>query len=377
MVRPDCVQVVGRSLLIVLIAWGLLLSSARPLFAQFGGRAREPAAAEEPAQVVIEREPLVLRPPETYRVSLHLQPARSVEIAARMDGVVSSILIKSGEAAREQAEIIRLDSRERQLELDRAKAALQAAQIETRGSQSVDDDDVGQARLQIAKIDLELAEYRLDQTILRAPFEGIVQTVHVVEGQFVRAGEPLATLVDTSRLIVQIPVDRAASQVGKSVEIQIEGQGAAGTLQQVLPLTPPFEPLRELFQSIATGVVMVENRAGQWHAGQTVFASLIPRSPVTEVPNRAISNTLDGGRRVQVIRDGFVRDVPIELLAAVGEERTVVTGGFGASDELIVRASEELLDGTQVVARTELVAEPAADTPAPRTPRREIPPVAR
>jgi RND family efflux transporter MFP subunit len=368
--------------MISVIAGGLALSPACSLFAQFGGRPREPAAAQpaaaaEPAQVVIEREPLVLRPPETYRVSLHLRPAKSVEIAARMDGVVGSILTGSGEIAREQAEIVRLDSRERQLELERAKAAFQAAQIEQRAAQNGTAKELADARVQIARIDLDLAEYRLDQTILRAPFEGTVQTVHVVEGQFVRAGEPLATLVDSSRLSVQIPIDRAASQVGNSIEFQIEGQGAAGTLQQILPLTPPFEPLRELFQSIATGVVMVENRAAQWHPGQTVFASSIPRSPVTEVPNQAISNTLDGGRRVQVIRDGFVRDVPIELLAAVGEARTVVTGRFGAGDELIVRASEDLADGTQVVARTELVEEPTADTPAPRSPRRAIPPVAR
>jgi len=83
---------------------------------------------------------------------------------------------------------------------------------------------------------------------------------------------------------------------------------------------------------------------------------------------------------VQVVRDGFVRDVPVELLGAVGEERTIVTGAFGAGDELIVRSSQELLDGTQLVARTELVEQPEATRaptgPSP-SPRRSVPPIAR
>lgn len=326
--------------------------------------------------MVIEREPLLLKPPDAYRVSLSLKPEKSVELAARTDGIVQDILIHSGVEAREQAEIIRLNSRERQLEMDRAKAAFQAAQIEQRAAASGTAKEIADVRLQIAKFDLDLAEYRLDQTILRAPFGGIVQRVHVVPGQFVRAGEPLATLIDPSRLSVQIPVDRTAAKMGDAIDIAVEGKTARAALQQILPLTEPFEPLRELFHSIATGVAVIDNPTGSWQPGQTVTAALIPRAPVSEVPNGAIGNTKSGGRRVQVIRDGFVRDVPVDLLGAVGEARTIVTGPFGANDELMVRSSKELPDGTQVVARTELIAEPETTGPAGRTPRPGIPPVA-
>ncbi len=378
---PRNASSVGRSLVLSAVGAGLCLFFAGRLVAQgSGGRGAASASDEQPSQVAIEREPLVLQPPETYRVSLSLQPGKSVEMVARADGIVANVLINSGANAREQAEIIRLDSRERQLEMDRAKAAFQAAQIEQRSAPEGAGKELADARLRIAKIGLDLAEYRLDQTIHRAPFEGTVQTVHVVEGQFVRAGQPLATLIETSRLVVQIPIDRNVSKAGDAIKVRVEGKTATAEVQQVLPLTEPFEPLRELFQSIATGVVVIDNGAGGWHPGQTVYSDLIPRSPVTEVPNVAISNTNAGGRRVQVMRLGFVRDIPIELLGAVGEERTIVTGPFGNSDELIVRSSEELPDGTQVMARTELVEEPPQTDPAsrgPRTPRRAIPPASK
>ncbi|MBX3437969.1 MAG: biotin/lipoyl-binding protein [Planctomycetaceae bacterium] len=373
MVRPLHADVAGRVLFLCLGISGLTLFDADRLPAQVS----TPPAGVEPSHVVIEREPLLLKPPETYRVSLQLEPARKVELTANTDGVVRSILIPSGAEAREQAEIIRLDSRERLLELDRAKAAFQAAQIEQRAAGQGTGKELADARLQIAKVDLDLAQFRLDQTILRAPFGGVVQSVHVVEGQTVRAGQPLATLIDASVLAVQIPIDRNATKVGEPLELRVEGKVAPATLTQVLPLTPPFEPLRELFQSIATGVANVENKAGAWYPGQTVYASLVPRTPVTEVSNAAIANMTDGGRRVQVVREGFVRDVPIELLSAVGVDRTIVSGPFGAKDELIVRTSQELPDGTQVIARTELVPPAEQATPASRAPRRNtLPPAA-
>jgi multidrug efflux pump subunit AcrA (membrane-fusion protein) len=183
--------------------------------------------------------------------------------------------------------------------------------------------------------------------------------VHVVQGEFVRAGQPLATLVDTRQLKVEVPVERNSVQVGAQIEIQVERQTISATVQGILPLTPPFEPLRDLFESVATAVAVVDNGSGQFQAGQTVYAPMIPRLPVAEIPNEAIGNSQEGTRQVQVIRDGFVRDVTIDLLGAVGEQRTVISGRFNNTDELVVRSSEQLLDGTQVVPRLALEA-PAA-----------------
>lgn len=351
--------------------------TAHRLEAQPTVRGRSSEKAEGPPEVLIEREPLLLTSPEQYRVSLHLEPVKSVALAAPMDGVVNNVLITGGEQAREFAEIVRLESRERQLEFERAKAEFQAAQIEQRSAGQGTEKELAEVRLQIAKYNLELAEHRLDQTVIRAPFDGRVQEVHVVEGQYVRAGEPVARLVDTSQLVVKIPIDRQTSTTGDPISFSVEGQDVSATLTQVLPLTEPFEPLRKLFQSIATGVAVLDNPSGEWHAGQTVYSSLIPRSPVTEVPNSALSNAIAGGRKVQVIRDGFVRDVAVDLLGAVGDERTIVTGAFGSDDELIVRTSQELVDGTRVVARTASSETPAASAPADRSPRRAVSPLAR
>jgi membrane fusion protein (multidrug efflux system) len=321
-------------------------------------------------QAVIERMPLVARPAQSYQVPMHLEPATSLELVAQVDGVVSNIAVKPGDKIPAQSEAVRLESTERQLELDRAKAAYHVSQLE-QAAANAQAAELASARLDVAKFELRLAEHRLEQTMIRAPLTGTITRVHVVPGQFVRAGQPLATLADLTRLTVEIPVDRKVVKAGESMTVKVEEATANGTLESVLPLAERFEPLRDLFLSIASGRVVIDNSSGQLSAGQTVYSDMIPRHPVVEVPTLTVGNTPEGQRKVQVIREGFVRDVPVELLGQVGTTHIFVTGRFGATDELVVKSSEELLDGTRVVQATESApagrSRPGANTPPSAT----------
>jgi membrane fusion protein (multidrug efflux system) len=296
--------------------------------------------------------PLVTRNPQTYQVPLHLDPVTSVELVAPLDGVVNHISVKPGDKIAAQAEATRLESTERQLELERARAEFQLAQLEQESAGS-EGARLAAARLDVAKFGLQLAQHRLDQTTLRAPFNGTITRVHVVPGQFVRAGQSLATLADLTRLAVEMPIDRKAVNSGDSLTIKVEDATVNAQVEAVLPLAERFEPLRDLFLSIASGRLIVDNPAGQFHSGQTVYSEMIPRHPVVESPTAAIGNSADGQRKVQVIREGFVRDVPVQLLGQSGDTHVFVTGRFGPTDELVVKSSAELLDGTRVVQATE------------------------
>jgi multidrug efflux pump subunit AcrA (membrane-fusion protein) len=252
------------------------------------------------------------------------------------------------------------------LELDRATAALRAAEQESASTGAA-------ARVEVAKKDVELAEFRLEQTIIRMPWDGTLYQVHVTEGHYVRAGDPLVTIADPSRVFVEAPIDRTQSKVGDVIELHVEEVNAQGTLAAILPLSERLDPLRGLFASVASGRIELDNADGRFLPGQTVYSPLIPRQPVGEVPVAAVGNTDDGQRKVQVIRDGVVRDVPVQLLGQIGQEYVWVSGRFGTTDQLILRSSEPLADGTAVTPRTVAeqgsvpAAQPAAGSPAPRT----------
>lgn len=322
-----------------------------------------------PQQAVIERLPLVLRDPQTYRSPMHLEPITSIDVVAQIDGVVNSVMFKAGDKASAQAEAVRLESEERQLELDLARSRFQAAQIEHQLSAEDANQELMEAKLEIARNELKLAEHRLGQAISFIPFDGQVTWVHVVPGQFVRAGDPVMTVADLSTLMVAVPVERSEVKVGDTLDLKVEETSVSAKVEDVHPLLERFEPLRDLFLSIATARAVIDNSNGRFNDGQTVYSDLIPRHPVAEVPTLALGNTDDGARRVQVIREGFVRDVPVVLLGQSGDDYVFVAGRFSQQDELVVKSSEELLDGMRVVQG----ADPDADRPQTGGPSRRLP----
>jgi membrane fusion protein (multidrug efflux system) len=309
-------------------------------------------AAGQPGQVVIRRQRLHLRSPEKYQVSMHLEPVQTVRLAAPFDGTVKAVVHKPGEKLESGAETIRIDTTERQLLLEKAKALHKAAQLELEASRSGTGGALAQqlaeVRVQAAKAELDLAVYRLEQGSVRMPFAGEVLRVEVADGQVVRAGETLAVVGDVSALRSDIPVDRNTVRPGQTLQIKVEDRTVPAKVEAILPLAARFEPLRELLPSAASAIVQFENGDGRLRPGQTLFSPLVPREPVTEVPNACLSNVSDGTHKVQVLRDNVVRDVRIAALAPVGADRSFISGAFDPNDEVIVSASQELPDGTVV-----------------------------
>lgn len=301
--------------------------------------------------VVIKREAIALVDPKTYKVPLRLSPIKSIDLTAPIDGFVRNISIKPAQKATKEAEALRLDDARAALELKRAKANLTAAKIEKKVAKSdADLIALADAHIEAAQAAVDLAQFDADRLIVRIPFNGEIHRVHVVDGQFVRAGDRLATLADTSRLQVEVPVERSKASAGGAVDLKVEEAPAKAKIEAVLPLDAQFEPLRELSESLASAVAVIDNAQGKFQAGQAVYTSLIPVTAVASVPTIAVTNQSDGNRKVQVLRDNVVRNVTVSVLAKVGTERVFVSGPFAGGDEVVVSTSRELADGTPVKA---------------------------
>jgi multidrug efflux system membrane fusion protein len=328
---------------------GLLLTAVPRLVGAF--QEEEPQKDPSEQEVVIKREVLKLTDPRTYRVSMHLDAARALDLTAPVDGFVRTVTAKPGQKMKAQGEMVRLDDARAVLVLKRARANVQAAQVEKKLAQAKNDADqtaLAEARLEAAQADLDLAQFESEQLVVRGPFNGEVRRVYVVEGQFVRAGEKLATLIDPTRFQVEVPVERSTAAVGSNIDIKVEEVQTKARVESVTALGARFDPLRELTVSPASAVVSVDNAAGKFHDGQTVYADLIPLAPVALVPTACVSNVPDaeGNRKVKVLRDNVVRDVLVRILAKVGNDSVFVAARFNEGDEVIVSSSRELADGT-------------------------------
>ncbi|MFN0199636.1 MAG: efflux RND transporter periplasmic adaptor subunit [Planctomycetaceae bacterium] len=322
-----------------------------------------PAASADTAstatgqQIIVRREALALIDPRVYRIGFQLEPKQTLELIAPHDGLVVAVHVKIGDKVEPQFEVMRFDSNTSKLQLDRAKTMLKIAQVKLKAAEAQNEPnsiELSQAEVELANVDLELAKLKFEQGIIRAPFAGEILDLHVIPGQFVRAGDRLLTLGDTSQLKVEIPWERTAATVpGGAIDLKVEEQTVEGTIDSVKPLAERFQKLRDLANSVTSVIVVVNNPADgnttKHFVGQSVYPPLIPRHSVTEIPTQSLHNDKETGRRrVQVLRDFAVRDLTVDVLGSIGPERLFISGAFQEKDELILESSIELVDGTQL-----------------------------
>ena len=322
------------------------------------------AHGQDPKQAVIKRSAVHMRDPASFQAPLSLEPVKSVVMTCQGDGMVEAVLVKLGQSVSEQSEAIRLSSKIEALLLERAQAALKAAKANQEDHPST----TGGAGVEVAAIDVKIAEARMEHMTVKTPFTGMVIRIHVSPGQFVRLGDPLVTLIDPTKFKVEIPIDSRTVKVDSQVELRVEDVKTKAKVETIIPLTERFGALRNLFSSAATAVVTIDNSKKTFVAGQTVYCDMLPRQPVVEAPVGAVSHLADGAeRRVQIIREGFVRDLKVQLLGQAGDDYVYVAGRFIPGDELIESSTVELADGSRVLPRS-APAPIAKDMPKPGTP---------
>lgn len=316
-------------------------------------------------EVTLKREAISIADPKGYQVPLRTVPIKVLEITAPADGFIRQVLVKSGAKVMSQAEACRFDDEPQKLVVERAKANLAAAKTELKiaaGKKEADLEELAKAHVTAAEADLKLAELQLERTSVKIPFAGELFKVDVVPGQFARAGQRLMTLVDSTAMLVEVPVDRSQVKVGGEFEISIEKAPVKSKVQVILPAEKSFEPLRTLIHNLATAVVQVDNSKGEFYAGQTVFTKVIPQHPFGHVPTAALQNHGDGNRKVQVLRQGVVRDIPVQELTQMGSDRLFVAGAFSPDDEVIITSTTPLKDGQLIRSRTIAAVKPEGDT---------------
>ncbi len=209
-----------------------------------------------------------------------------------------------------------------------------------------------EAQVEQARISLETAQANLEDAILTAPFEGLVTSVNIVEGE--QASGAIVSLMDLDSLEVVLTVDEV--DLG-SVEI---GQEAFVTLETYRDTEIPatvvsIDPMSSADSGSAIATFDVHLKLGETdkalRVGMTANAELITAraSGVLLVPNDAITADREAGTYSVNLYNGISvepREVEIglrngdmtEIVSGVSEGDRLVTGDYVAgatSDEQV------------------------------------------
>ena len=235
-------------------------------------------------------------------------------------------------------------------ELDRARAAADslAARLERQR------EEVGVAARQVA-----VWQQQLDDTVIRAPFTGVVVAKNAQPGEmispisagggFTRTG--IGTIVDMSSLEIEVDVNEAyinRVSAGQKVEARLDSYPDWPIPCHVIAIIPTADRQRATV-SVRVGFEALDPRIlpdmGVKVAFQESAAAEGPSSRVV-LPKSAVRR--DGDREVVlVVVEGQVERRAVTIGESRGEE-VYITSGLAAGEKVVIAGPADLADGDSV-----------------------------
>lgn len=176
-----------------------------------------------------------------------ITPNREVTLRAETHGKVKDILIEEGQSVKEGDVILRLDMSDREIRLERARARVAEAQRKYEAAKNLGQKgyaaqsrvDEALALLKDAQAEEKQILLEIEDTEIRAPFDGILDKRMVDIGDYVSVPDEIIAVVDNTPLVVAVPVPQreiASVKVGGAAMIvKTDGSQVAGQIRFVAP----------------------------------------------------------------------------------------------------------------------------------------------
>lgn len=301
-----------------------------------------------------------------------VMPTEYVQVASRMSGYVQNIRVHEGESVKKGELLLKVNPTEvaagvsqARAQLDKARAALATAKENYNrfknlyAEQAVPKQRFDQVKLaytaarndyKAAQAGLRQAENQVSYAEVRAPFDGVIFSKKVSNGQLVGPGQTLMVFYNPGQLEVDVQVDDFAYyhlKLGEHVPIQFSGpnrepQHTEATVQTMVVASNPHTHTHTVKLLLpASSKVDGGAYARVMIPVQTQQAILVPRSAV-QVRAGITGVFVVGSDNQAVFR-----------MVTLGEQRgdkVVVLSGLSAGDRLILSASSELYNGTRIEA---------------------------
>jgi multidrug efflux system membrane fusion protein len=310
-----------------------------------------------------------------------------IQITARVSGVVDKVTFVEGQEVKANQVMAYIDSRRYALSVSSANAALegaQAAQADAQASldrrKAASESNPGviageeletyqtklrtaQATVDQSKEALKLAQLNLDDSNLKTPIAGVVQTRSVQTGQYVQAGTVVATLLQRDPMLLHFNVTTAEAprlKVGMPVEFTLKESeqkytgkislvaGAADPESRLVPATAEIDP----------------QKSGKFWLRPGSFAQVEVKMPSARafpmIPQTAARPSERGFLAYVVVGD-VAHEHTLDLGLHTPQGMVEVKSGLNAGDMLVTRGVEALTEGAKVKVVTTMPAGTGGD----------------
>jgi RND family efflux transporter MFP subunit len=321
---------------------------------------------------------------------------RSATVSSKVTGKVTQISVEEGMKVEEGQVLAKLDASNVEASLRLAEAQLAAAKsmveetkpnldfarreftrfTELAKTKVVSDSDLRRAEMEKLALEARLArltseitirereveqwKQQLDDTIIRAPFGGVVTSKNAQPGEmispmsvggFTRTG--ICTIVDMKSLEIEVDVNESfinRIQSKQPVEATLDAYSTWKIPAKVIAIIPTADRQKATVK-VRVGFDQLDDRilpemgvkvafrasAAEQPAAQTTTVT-IPKDAIVSVENRDI---------VWVVRDGKVERRAVTVAQTTSDESTIAAGLSGG-EKVVVNPASGLKDGTLV-----------------------------
>ncbi|MDX1577654.1 MAG: efflux RND transporter periplasmic adaptor subunit [Gemmatimonadota bacterium] len=297
-----------------------------------------------------------------------IEALQAIEVQPEVEGRIVEIRFREGAEVGRGAALFKIDDAELEARVARLEAERDLARqalgrtrtLLEQGAASRAELEAAEARARSTQAELDLEQIRLERTVVRAPFSGVVGERLVSLGDYVTTSTPLVTLqsVDPQRAAFDVP-ERYARDLALGQEVQFEV--AAVPDRAFTGIVDFVDPRVRLPGRTILIKARVPNPDRTLRAGMFIEARLATsvRPDAVWVPEEAVV-TLDRGVFVWVLgAEGQVFRRPVEVgIRRPGQAE--IRSGVEAGEQVVVAGMERLQEGARVMPRQAIDAGAAA-----------------
>lgn len=301
-----------------------------------------------------------------------VSPDQFSDLAFKMSGPLISLKVDEGQKVRTGQVVAEIDPQDFKWEYEAKKASFQTAEAQLQRAKkllskqaiSKQEYETTEASYSNAKAAFEYAQNQLEQTKLRAPFDGFIQKKYVENYQKVQAGQGIVCLINPNKLQIQYTMPetnityfstpyhiyvefdnykgiRFKAKVKEYVEASPDGSG----VPVFLYIDDPEFNLNKY--KVAVGFscrVVLHIESASFNEG----AVLVPLSAIV-----ASEENNDKFVFVYNAQSQKVERRQIEESGLVGKDNVIITKGLKAGDQVVSAGATRLVEGQQVKVLTD------------------------
>ena len=286
---------------------------------------------------------------------------RHIELRALEKGYLKQIFVDEGQQVKKGQNMFQIMPNIYQAELSKAKAESKVAEIELKNTQLLAEGNVvsqnelamSKANLEKANAEVQLAQTHLGFTKISAPFDGIMDHLHVREGSLLDEGELLTTLSDNSKMWVYFNVPEAEyldyiMSVDKGVKKEVELLMANNKRFNQKGIVETIEgEFNSETGNIAFRATFPNPDAILRHGETGSILMTVPLKEAIIIPQKATFEILDKTYVYIVDNDNVVKQREIKIGAEL-PNLFIVEKGLSENDKI-------LLEGIRVVKNNEKI----------------------